>query len=345
MKKIILLTLFLLAACGGTETDKTAVSTLTIMTHDSFAISEDTIAAFEKEHNAHIELLPSGDAGAALNQAILAKKDPLADVFFGVDNSFMSRALNADLFIPYESPALSGVDSALQLDDTHHLTPIDYGDVCLNYDKAWDGTLPATLTDLTDPAYEGLLVVENPATSSPGLSFLLVTIAEFGVDGAYDYLDFWADLRANDVMVANGWEEAYYGSFSVASEGERPFVVSYASSPAAEFIYADPPVEEAPSGSIIADGMCYRQVEFVGILKGTEHEAIAQQFIDFMLTKIFQEDIPLNMFVFPALDEAALPDAFVQWAEQPANVNAIPPAEIEANREEWIEEWTAVVLR
>lgn len=345
MKKLLLiLTLFLLAACGGTA-DETAVSTLTVMTHDSFAISEETITAFEQEYDAHVELLPAGDAGAALNQAILSKDNPLADVFFGVDNTFMSRALDADIFITYESPALDGVDEALQLDNSHRLTPIDYGDVCLNYDKAWSGNLPTSLTDLTDPAYKGLLVVENPATSSPGLAFLLATIAEFGVDGDYDYLDYWAELRTNEVMIANGWEEAYYGSFSVASDGKRPFVVSYASSPAAEFIYADPPVEAAPSGSIIADGMCYRQVEFVGILDGTAHETIAQQFVDFMLTETFQEDIPLNMFVFPALDGATLPDAFVQWAEQPANTNPIPPADIEAHREEWIEAWTDVVLR
>ena len=346
MKKnlLLLLILFLLAACGSTE-ETAEPPTLTVMTHDSFAISEETLLAFENEYNAHVELLPAGDAGAALNQAILSKDNPLADLFFGVDNSFMSRALDADIFTAYEPAALSEVDSALQLDDSHRLIPIDYGDVCLNYDKAWAGDLPASLADLTDPAYKGLLVVENPATSSPGLAFLLATIAEFGVDGEYDYLAYWADLRANEVMIANGWEEAYYGSFSVASDGKRPFVVSYASSPAAEFIYADPPVEAAPSGSLTADGMCYRQVEFVGILKGSAHETLAQQFVDFMLTKTFQEDIPLNMFVFPALNSAALPDAFTQWAEQPANVNAIPPADIEAHREEWIEAWTDVVLR
>ena len=142
MKKVYLtLTLFLLAACGGTEA--MTVPTLTVMTHDSFAISEDTIIAFEKEYNANVELLPAGDAGAALNQAILAKDNPLADIFFGVDNSFMSRALDADIFIAYEAPALSGVDGALKLDSSHRLTPIDYGDVCLNYDKAWEGDLPA----------------------------------------------------------------------------------------------------------------------------------------------------------------------------------------------------------
>lgn len=346
MRKVIGLLLILwllLAACGGEPVEP---ATLTLMTHDSFAISEETIAAFEAANNATVVTLPAGDAGAALNQAILARDNPLADVFFGVDNTFMSRALEADIFEPYESPGLVAVPAALQLDDSQRLLPVDYGDVCFNYDKAWFDEsgldLPQSLADLTDPAYAGLLVVENPATSSPGLAFLLATISQFGPDG---YLDFWAGLRANDVLVTSGWEDAYYGHFSVASDGERPLVVSYASSPPAEFIYADPPVEEAPSASITAPGTCFRQVEFVGILRGTPNRELAEAWVDFMLSRPFQEDIPLNMFVFPANEEAALPEAFVEWAQVPAETAVVDPAQIDANREAWIEAWTEVVLR
>ncbi len=354
MRKIIILMglVVLLAGCLGVETTVTgppatvAPATLTVMTHDSFAISEETIAAFEAANNATVVLLPAGDAGAALNQAILAKDNPLADVFYGVDNSFMSRALAADIFEPYESPALVNVADALELDDSHRLLPVDFGDVCLNYDKAWFAEnglkLPQSLADLADPAYAGLLAVENPATSSPGLAFLLATIGEFGADGC---LDFWADLRANDVLVTNGWEDAYYGHFSAAGDGERPLVVSYASSPPAEFIYADPPVAEPPSASLTAPGMCFRQVEFVGILAGTPNRALAEAWVDFMLSQSFQEDIPLNMFVFPANEKAALPDAFVDWAEMGVETAVIPPDMIDANRETWIEAWTEVVLR
>jgi thiamine transport system substrate-binding protein len=202
--------------------------------------------------------------------------------------------------------------------------------------------LPQSLADLTDPVYEGLLVVENPATSSPGLAFLLATIVEFGEDG---YLDFWADLRTNDVLVTNGWEEAYYGSFSVASDGERPLVVSYASSPPAEVIFADPPVDEAPSASLAAPGMCFRQIEFVGILAGTEKRELAESLIDFMLSQIFQEDMPLNMFVYPANENADLPAEFVEWTQVPEETAVLPPETIDANREQWIEAWTEVVLR
>jgi thiamine transport system substrate-binding protein len=368
MKKWILLLgtmLLFLVGCGGQAADSTPVEeetagqetavteptaetpqTLTVMSHDSFAISEEVIKAFEEEHNAQIVLLPSGDAGAALNQAILAKDNPLADVFFGVDNTFMSRALDAGIFVPYESPMLAEIDDTLKLDASSRLLPVDFGDVCLNYDIAYfeeNGlTVPQSLDALTDPAYADLLVVENPATSSPGLAFLLATIAQFGEDG---YLDYWQALRDNGVLVVNGWEDAYYGHFTVASDGERPLVVSYASSPPAEFIFADPPVEAPPSASITAPGTCFRQVEFVGILAGTQNEALAQAFIDYMLSVPFQEDIPLNMFVFPANTNAALPEAFIDWAQLSDQPAAVDPALIEANRETWIEAWTNTVLR
>ena len=345
MKKIIyLLGLLLLAGCGSQES-----ATLRLMTHDSFAISEAVIQQFEEEHNVTVEVLPSGDAGAMLNQAILSQDDPLADLLFGVDNTFMSRALSADLFEPYESPALANVPDALELDDSHHLTPVDYGDVCLNYDKAWfaeNGVpVPQSLRELTDPAYNGLLIVANPATSSPGLAFLLTTIEVFGESGDYTYLDFWAELRANDLLVTNGWEEAYYGEFTVGGGGTRPLVVSYASSPPAEVYFAETPPDEAPTASIVAPGTCFRQVEFVGILKGTENQALAEQFVDFMLSETFQEDIPLNMFVFPANEQASLPDVFTQWAQVPEEPVRGDAAAIETNREAWIQAWTEVVLR
>jgi thiamine transport system substrate-binding protein len=279
----------------------------------------------------------------------LSKDNPLADVLYGVDNTFLSRAVEAGIFESYESDGLANVPDALELDGSHGLTPVNYGDVCLNYDKGWfaEGGLepPQTLAALTDEAYMGLTVVENPATSSPGLAFLLATIGVFGTEGDYTYLDYWADLRANGVLVTDGWEDAYFGQFSGVSEGNRPIVVSYASSPPAEVVLAESPIEEPPTAAITADNTCFRQIEFVGILRGTEHEELAQKFIYFMLSKQFQDDIPLNMFVFPANSEAALPDVFTQWVQVSENPVTVDSAEIDANREQWIQDWTAVVLR
>lgn len=337
--------LLLLAACGAGG-DSNEPVTLRLMTHDSFDISQETIDAFTSQTGHAIEIFKAGDAGAVVNKAVLAKDDPLADVLFGVDNTFLSRALDNEIFLPYESPRLAQIDDSLKLDPQNRALPVDFGDVCLNYDKAWfaasDLEPPAGLADLVDPAYAGLTVVQNPATSSPGLAFLLATLNAYGEAG---YLSYWQQLLDNDVLVADGWEAAYYGSFTAASDGDRPIVVSYASSPPAEVYFAEEPLQEAPTAAVVSDGSCFRQVEFVGILKGTEHEAPARQLVDFLLDKTFQEDIPLHMFVFPANETAVLPDVFAQFSQIPANPASIPPEEISANRESWVEAWTNTVLR
>lgn len=318
--------------------------TIRLMTHDSFDVSTDVLEAFTTETGIDVEVVPMGDAGTALNQAILTADQPQGDLLFGVDTTFLSRALDADLFQSYESPRLEAVPERYQLDPEHRMTPIDVGDVCLNYDVGWfeDAGIPVPqdLSDLLDEQYEGLLAVQNPATSSPGLAFLLATIDHFGESG---YLDAWETLRDNDVLVTDGWTEAYYGEFTAASDGDRPIVVSYASSPPAEVFFADPMPDEAPTGVIEAS--CIRQIEFVGILGSTEHPDEAQQLVDFMLSTTFQEDIPLTMFVFPVVDDAELPQVFVDHAVLPDDPLDLDPEVIGENREEWIDEWTRTVLR
>ena len=332
-----------------TATAAAASRTLAVMTHDSFDVSEEVVAAFQERCNCQVQFLKSGDAGLMLNQALLSKGNPLADVLYGVDNTFLSRALAGDILESYQSPLLAGVPDGLALDPTFRLLPVDYGDVCLNYDKAWfkehNLAPPADLPALTRPEYKGLTVVENPATSSPGLAFLLATVGRFGEAVDYTYLDYWADLRANDVLVADGWNDAYYGNFTYASDGNRPIVVSYASSPPVEVHFSEKPFEEAPTGVVAADGSCFRQIEFVGVLKGTRNRDLAEQWIDFMLGTTFQEDIPLKMFMFPANSKAKLPDVFVRFAEIPKHPVTVDPDAIEANREKWIGAWTRTVLR
>ncbi len=322
-------------------------ATLTVMTHDSFAASEEVIKAFESANNVKLVFLPSGDTGAALNKAILSKEAPLADVFYGVDNTFLSRALEADIFEPYRSSLLDAIPPEFQLDPEYRVTPVDYGDVCINYDKAYFAEknlpVPQSLEDLTKPEYKGLLVVENPATSSPGLAFLLATVAHFGDPG---YLDFWRALKTNEVVIVPDWETAYYTNFSASSgKGPQPMVVSYGSSPPAEVIFAETPLEEAPTASLIGPDMCFRQIEFVGILKGTKQRELAEKFVDFMLSLTFQEDMPLQMFVFPVNSQAKLPDAFVKYAQIPQQPARLDPAQIAANREKWIQAWTDLMLK
>ena len=321
--------------------------TLTLMTHDSFYLPDSAIEAFEAEYGVDLQLLPAGDAGSMVNQAILTADRPLADVLYGVDSTFLSRALGADIFEPYESAALAQVPAELQLDPEMRVTPVDFGDVCLNLDRSAFGEgglpLPQSLEDLADPALAGQLVVENPATSSPGLSFLLATVAYFGEDGWQAY---WESLRENEVTITSGWEEAYYGYFSGGggSEGELPIVVSYAASPAAEVIFgADPEAEVSPTMAV--EPGCFRQVEFAGILRGTDQPELAGALIDHLLSPAVQAEFPLAMFVNPARADVTLPEAFVRHALVPAAPLGLDPALIDAEREAWISEWTDIVLR
>ena len=338
---------FLVASCAPQATPlSTEPQTLTIMTHDSFSVSEDVVKSFEDANNAKIAFLQSGDAGAMLNKAILTKEAPLADVLFGVDNTFLSRALEAGIFEAYASPELAGIPDAFKLDPSNNALPVDYGDVCINYDKAYfvDNALavPGSLEDLTNPKYESLLVVENPATSSTGLAFLLATVAHFGDS----YLDYWSSLKTNGVVIVDGWETAYYTNFSASSgRGPQPMVVSYGTSPAAEVIFAETPLDDAPTASILGPDTCFRQIEFVGILRGTQNRPLAEKFVDFMLSKQFQEDMPMQMFVYPVNPTAALPDAFAKYSQAPEQTAVLSPDAISANRDKWIQEWTDIVMK
>jgi len=344
---ILFVLVLLVSACQPTVNE---VRTLTIITHDSFSVSAELVSRFEEENNVRLVFIQGGDTGSALNRLILTSvnsKTPEADVFYGLDNTFLSRALEQNLFEPYQPEGLENIPDEFKLDPEFFVVPIDFGDVCINYDRAYFSergiALPGSLQDLTKPEYEGLLVVENPATSSPGLAFMLATIAEFGEDA---WLDWWQTMKVNQVAIVSDWETAYYNNFSGSSgKGPQPMVVSYASSPAAELIYAETTLSESPTASLVAPGMCWRQVEFAGILNNTPNRDLAEKFIDFLLSKEFQEDMPMQMFVFPVLPAAALPEDFITASQIPETVGLLNSALIAAHRDAWINEWANLMLK
>lgn len=316
--------------------------TITLLTHDSFAeaVTDETFAPFTAETGIEVRVLAAGDAGSMVNQAILTRDNPLADVLFGVDDTFLSRALDEGIFQTHKSAESANVFPEF-VDTRHRVTPIDYGDVCINYDRGWfESTklvLPDSLDDLRANLYASHLTVEHPATSSPGLAFMLATIAEFGEDG---WLRFWAGLRDGGVTVATDWSSAYYGNF-IPHGGQSAMVVSYATSPPAEVIFAVEPIDEPPTGVIEAG--CYRQVEYAAVLAGTDHPEAAGQLIDFMLSVAFQETIPENWFVYPVNREAEVPEVFLAHSFTPERPARLSPDYIAANRDRWIDEWIEVM--
>lgn len=344
-----LTTLTALSGCsssGGTTDDKT----VTLVSHDSWAVSKNVLKDFEKRSGYTVKVLKDGDAGEAVNKAILTKDNPQGDVLFGVDNTLLSRALDNGLFQPYTAKGADTVGAPYRADtEKHRVTPVDTGDICVNYDKAYfseHGLKPPTsFDDLVKPAYKNLLVTENASTSSPGLGFLLGTAAKYGDDG---WTGYWKKLKANGVKVVNGWEQAYNEEFSGSAggkkaKGDRPLVVSYASSPPAEVIYADPKPSTAPTG--VAAGTCFRQTEYAGLLSNAKNTAGGKALIDFLLTDEFQRDMPLNMFVYPVVTGAKVPAEFTAYGPPAKDPETLAPDRIAANRDQWVKAWTSLVLK
>jgi thiamine transport system substrate-binding protein len=305
-----------LSACGDDD------ATLTIVTYDSFVAEDGVFDEFTRRTGRRVEILAGGDAGTVVARAVLSAGNPEGDVLWGLDNTLLSRARDADLLESYE--------------------PVDTGDVCVNVHDAWFAERgiepPTTLDDLADPRWRGMLVVQDPAASSPGLAFLLATIERFGEEG---WLDYWRRLADNDVSVVSGWTTAYNEEFS-ASGGDRPLVVSYGSSPPAEVVYADPPVDEPPT-SVMVDS-CFRQIEYAGVLRGTDDPDGAAALVEYLLGRTFQESLPLSMFVWPVNPDAEIPEVFRRFAVRPEEPTTMEPDRIAAGRQRWLEEWSALGL-
>lgn len=320
-----------------------------VLTHSSFDLPAQLLEEFTSQTGWPVELLPGGDAGEVVNRAVLTAGRPIADVLFGVDNSLLHRAADAGVFEAYESPALANVPAAFHLSDEHLVTPVDLGYVAFNIDVDWFAeaglAMPESLAALTDSAYQGLTVVQDPAASSTGLSFMLTTIDFFGEDGEADWLDWWADLRDNGLQVTSGWTDAYYTAFTRYG-GDRPIVLSYASSPAAEVIFAEEPLDAAPTVNLLCKGCVWRQIEAAGVLTGAANPEGARAFIDFLLSGEVQTAIPMAMFVYPVVEGTELPAEFVEFADVPTDLGTgLDPAVISAGQEEWLQQWTRVVLQ
>jgi thiamine transport system substrate-binding protein len=315
-KPILIATSAILALSGCTATQPSNV--VTLVAHDSFAISDESIAGFEQQSGFKLEILRAGDAGSLTNRLVLTKESPIGDVVFGIDNTFRGLA--------DENSLIEG-----------SLEEVTHSDVCFNYDRLWFESTsvipPSSWRDLILPEYEGLTVVSNPLTSSPGLAFLTSTVAAFGKEG---FEAFWQQLKENQVKVAAGWEEAYFTEFSGSSgAGNYPVVLSYSSSPAAEIR------EDAQSQTVALLEECFRQVEYVGVLTGAKNPAGAQALVEFLLAESFQSTMPGLMYVYPVNPDASVP---AEWAEfGPAATSTIgEDLDIAANRASWQDKWSAI---
>jgi len=342
---LVLVSGLLLAACTSEPAPGAAgASTVRLLTHDSFVVSQALIDKLKADTGITLEVVTAGDAGAMVAGAVLASGSPSGDVMFGIDNTLLSKAVDADVFSAYTAGDSTQLITGLQDDTAGGLvTPIDYGDVCVNIDDRWFAkhhlAAPTSLDQLAAPEYQDLLVVEDPASSSPGLAFMLATIAKYG-DG---WAKYWERLDANGVKVSGSWTDAYESVFS-GGKGDRPLVVSYATSPPAEIVYSEDPKPSKPSTSVMTEG-CYRQIEFAGVLRGTANEAGARKVVDWLLSAPVQADVPLSMFVFPARADVPLPEVFTRFAAKVADPLQLTAQDVNAHLDEWLRAWGQVMGR
>ena len=314
-------------ACSSSSSNSSIDATpneVTLLAYDAFTPQEGIFDAFTAATGAKVKVVTGGDSGVLISKAILTAGTPEGDVLWGLDNTLLSRAQKAELLTSYE--------------------PVDTGDICVNYDKQWFASRniapPTSLEDLALPAYKNLLVVQDPVASSPGLGFLLGTIAHFGVD---KWQNYWKSLKENGVRVSPDWTSAYTIDFSGSSgKGKYPLVISYGSSPPAEVLYAEKPIDTPPTAVI--ESTCFRQTEYVGALRGTRNPNLAAKLISYLLDVPFQESMPLSLFVFPVNKKAALPELFTKFAVAPKNPLTLDPTDIENNRDAWLNSWREIIL-
>jgi thiamine transport system substrate-binding protein len=308
-----IVTLALLTGCASSA----APSTVTLATHDSFVINKELKASFEKSSGYKLRVAKLGDAGSLTNKLVLTKDSPVADAYYGVDNTFLATDGFADAANSYRV--------------------IDFADVCVNYDKAWfkanSVPAPSSYRDLTKPAYRSLTVTENITTSSTGLAFFAMTVGDLGEEKA---LDYWRELKANGLKVAAGWEDAYYTNFSGSSgKGAYPIVISYSSSP------ADEVRDDGASQTAALTDICYRQLEYAGVLKGAKNTKGAWALLHFMVSSEFQEALPSAMYVYPRLASATLPENWAEFA--PAAKRSIEGTVTPDQRKSWFAFWKQLI--
>jgi thiamine transport system substrate-binding protein len=340
---VLVLAAGLTTGCGSGAGDDGDPKTLVIATHDSWAMSKKVLAEFTAQTGITVKAQPQGDAGQLTNKLVLTKDSPLADGVYGIDNTFASRAVDEGVLAPYASKALPEAAGQYRLPGAgaEQLTPVDYSDVCVNVDDTWFEkkglAAPKTLEDLTKPAYRDLMVTPGATTSSPGLAFLLATVAAEG-DGWQDY---WKRLTANGAKVTSGWSDAYEVDFTAGGgKGARPIVTSYSSSPP----FTIPEGGTRPTTHALL-GTCFRQVEYAGVLKGSKNPAAMRKFIDFMQGQEFQAALPDNMYVYPVDPDVALPASWEKYAPVSPKPYTLDAQEIAAKRSDWLREWRDITSR
>lgn len=329
---------------------------LTIYTYDSLLIDPgyDFIGNFSEHANIdpeRIELVYLSDAGEIISRATLEKENPQADVLIGIDNALIHQAREQNILKPYQSSQLSNLRDGLvdNLAPDNLLTPYDYGVISLWHDdtrfSGFEGEF--TLQTLLDDEFQKQLIIQDPRLSSPGLGFLLWSIAELGYSDSgelsSDWNEFWLDLNDN-TLLTNSWGDAI--NLFYTPEVNRSIMVSYTSSPAYGACLYEDYTTSATLTNTNEQEKGWLQIEGLGLVNGATNEALAKQFIDWFVSEELQNQIYQNQWIYPAREGISIPECYLDSAISPEEITSyndqIPTEDLELYVDDWIEEWENV---
>lgn len=335
----------------GTNWPDLTGESITILDHGAFDYAFGAAKPlFEQLTGATVTNHAADDAGTALQLAAqdIAAGGGTFDILYGVDNVLMGQAIKEGVFAPYTPLQAQRVQQEYRfvptIDGAWAATPVDTGFIAINVDPR-SGITVDSMDDLVTHADE--FVTQDPRFSSPGLGFLISTVATYGEGG---YLDYWADLLDGGVTITSGWTEAYENRFSggylageTGTTSDKPIVTSYTTSPAYE-IFNDP--EKQENDVLTAPESTFRQIQTMGILAGSDNRAAAEAWIEFTLTPDFQKLAAEYNAIYPVVAgdaiQASVDDVFA--GNDPAPGSFTPAdfttKELGDNAEGWVEAWT-----
>ena len=320
------------SAEGGGIDGAGAQEPVLIYTYDVFPEPLET-AVVEHMADAHgVEVIFERfqETGGILSQLRREGDETPADVVIGLDNTYADEILNTELFAFYRPEDLSLVDQSL-LSDELPVVPFDYGHIMLNYDSEALDDPPETWEELTDERFRDSIILMDPRTASPGRNFLLFTVAYFGEDG---FLDYWRRLSPNILTFTATWSEGY----GLYTQGEAPIVLSYDTSPAYHIAFEE---TERYRNLILSDS-AYAQVEYAGLVAGSDRREDAGLVIDYLVSQEFQNQVPLNQFMYPINPNASLPEAFDETARASEIIN-LDVGRVAENFDEWLGAWEEIM--
>jgi len=302
---------------------------LTVYTYDSF-VSEwgpgpIIEQKFEDKYNIDLELIAVDSAATLLNKVILEGSNTKADIVLGLDMNLFDSADKSGLFINH---SLDNLENDIMLPikwNSKIFVPYNYGYFAFVYNNTKLLNPPKSMDELINST-DARIVIQDPRTSTPGLGLLIWMKALYGNDAK----NKWVKLNKKVISVTKGWTDAYYNFFMA---GEADLVLSYSTSPAAHIMFEE---NYEISAAIFEEGN-YVSIEFAGILKSSNNQRMANNFLRFMISDDFQSVLPSTNIMYPIANNLMLPEAFNK-IEVP-DMLQIDPEEINKNKDEWINEW------